>query len=143
MARKFSIIKKKNLLNGEETICGYCLANDDVSKEKLLKKLLRKQSEAERKVFRFTIDESLYMYLLPGLSPATVKELSSVLYHTAYVVCRWSGKGEKALYLSAMKDTAMRYKVNLPYAMIRVKVNGVEKKVPNPNLYVKELKLCL
>ena len=141
MAKQFSIIKRKNLLSGEETISGYSLATDKVSKEKLLKKLIRNQSESEKNVFAYSIDESLCMYLLPGLSETTIRELSSVLYHTVYVVCKKSGGNEKALYLSALKDTAMRYKLNLPEAMVKDKETG--KMVPNPRLYVKELKLCL
>ena len=138
MAKKFSIIKKKNLLTGEERIVNYSLGDDEISRMKVLRKLNR-TLKGNEDLFCFRCDESMYMHLLPGLSETTVSELSKRLYYTAYVVCRKNRFGEKALYLSLLKDTALRFKASIPAATIMVK----GKEVPNPDFYVKELRLCL
>ncbi len=139
MAKKFSVIKMKDLLSGEERIVGYSLGDDESSRKKVLKKLHRSLKGKEADAFSYRMDESLCMHLLPGLSETTVKELSRKLYYTAYVVCKKTDKGEKALFLSLLKDTALRFKVSIPAATR--KENGVD--VPNPDYYVKELRLCL
>ena len=138
MAKKFSIIKKKNLLTGEERIVNYSLGDDEISRMKVLRKLNR-TLKGNEDLFCFRCDESMYMHLLPGLSETTVSELSKRLYYTAYVVCRKNRFGEKALYLSLLKDTALRFKASIPAASRWEK----GKEVLNPDFYVKELRLCL
>lgn len=136
MAKVFSIVKKKNQLTGEERIVHYSLGDDELSRAKIVRKLNRSlKNETES----FRCDERLYMHLLPDLSDETVKELSRRLYHTVYVVCKKSRKGERALYLSLFKDTAMRFKEAIPAATVKVK----GKEFSNPDYYVKELRLCL
>lgn len=138
MAKKFSVIKKKDLLSGEERIVAYSLGDDELSRTKVLKKLHR-SLRGKDGVFSYRCDESLYMHLLPGLSETTVRELSKRLYRTAYVVCKKTGKSEKALYLALLKDSALRFKASIPAATLKDK--GAD--VPNPDFYVKELRLCL
>ena len=79
------------------------------------------------------------MHLLPGLFEETVRELSSRMYSTAYVVCKKRGKGEKVLYLSLLKDSALRFRALIPAASRWE--NG--KEVLNLGFYVKKLRLCL
>ena len=137
MVKKFSIIKMRDLHSDEERIIGYSLGDDDVSREKVLRKLNRSLKGME--LFAFRMDESLPMYLLPGLSRESVSELSRRLYFTAYAVCRKKEKSEKALRLFLLKDSAMRYKASIPVKTVRK--DG--KDVSDPNLYVKELRLYL
>ena len=137
MKKVFNIVKKKNLLTGEERAVKFSYETSEVSKDLLLRKLNRSLKGNKNEVFCF--DESLYMHLLPGLSEETVRELSNRLYHTAYVVCKKKEKGETVLYLALLKDTALRFKASIPAATIREK----DREVPNPDYYVKELRLCL
>ena len=127
----------RDLHSDEERIIGYSLGDDDVSREKVLRKLNRSLKGME--LFAFRMDESLPMYLLPGLSRESVSELSRRLYFTAYAVCRKKEKSEKALRLFLLKDSAMRYKASIPVKMVRK--DG--KDVSDPDLYVKELRLYL
>lgn len=138
MAKKFSVIKKMDLLSGEERIVAYAVGDDESSKNKVLKKLAR-SSKGRPAAFTYRCDESLGMHLLPGLSETAVRELSSKLYYTAYAVCKKTDKSERALYLALLKDQALRFKASIPAASRWE--NG--KLVLNPDYYVKELRLCL
>ncbi len=139
MAKSFEIVKKRNLLTGEERAVKFSCGNDEVSRERILKKLNGSLKGKESEIFEFCFGESMYMHLLPGLSKETVRELSRRMYSTAYVVCKKKKKGEKVLYLSLFKDSALRFKASIPAATL--KVEGRE--VPNPDFYVRELRLCL
>ena len=139
MEKVFNIVKKKNLLTGEERAVKFSYETSEVSKDLLLRKLNRSLKGKESEIFCFCFDESLYMHLLPGLSEETVRELSRRMYCTAYVVCKKKEKGESVLYLSLLKDAALRFKASIPAATIREK----DREVPNPDYYVKELRLCV
>ncbi len=139
MAKTFEIVKMRNLLTGEEKAVKFAYGSDELTRERILKKLNRSLSGKEDKIFEYCFDESLNMHLLPGLSDETVRELSSRMYATAYAVCKKKKKGEKVLYLSLFKDTALRFRASIP-AACRWK-DGVQ--VLNPDFYVKELRLCL
>ena len=138
MAKTFCVVMMKNLLNGEERAVNFAYEADEVSKKRVLGKLNRSLKKDE-KHFDYRFGESMYMHLLPGLSKEVVKELSSRMYSTAYAVCKKKKKSEEVLYLALFKDTALRFKASIPAATL--KVEG--KEVPNPNFYVKELRLCL
>ncbi len=139
MAKKFEIVKKKNLLTGEQRAVKFAYADSEESRMRILKKLNQSLNGKEGRIFEYRFDESMYMHLLPGLSAQTVKELSSRLYSTAYVVCKKKKDDEKVLYLSLLKDSALRFKASIPAASRWE--NG--KEVLNPDFYVKELRLCL
>ena len=139
MAKTFTMIKKKNLLTGEEKTTSYCLLQDEAGKEKLLKKLKNNLQGTEKAIIQYRMDERLYMHLLPGLSESSVKELSKILFHTAYVVCKKKKDSEEVLYLSLFKDSALRFKASLPKAMI--KIDG--KDFINPAYYIREITLFL
>ena len=136
MAKTFEIVKMKNLLTGELSAVKFTCESDELSRKRILKRL---NASVKGDNFEFCFGESLYMHLLPNLSEETVRELSSRMYHTAYAVCKKKGKGEKVLYLSLLKDTALRFKASIPAATKRVE----GRDVPNPDYYVKELSLCL
>lgn len=139
VAKTFNIVKKKNLLTGEERAVNFACEDDQVSRDRVLRKLNQTLQGNESLNFEFCYGESLYMHLLPGLSKTTVQELSKRMYSTAYAVCKKKKTGEAVLYLSLFKDTALRFKASIPAATR--KVEG--RDVPNPDFYVKELRLCL
>ena len=139
MAKTFEIVKRKNLVTGEERAVKFTYGADELSKRRILRKLKNSISGKEGQIYEYRYDESMYMHLLPGLSPETVKELSSRMYSTAYAVCKKKHKGEEVLYLSLFKDSALRFKASIPAASRWEK----GKEVLNPDFYVKELRLCL
>ena len=139
MAKKFEIVKRRNLVTGEERAVKFTYGADELSKRRILRKLKNSISGKEGQIYEYRYDESMYMHLLPGLSPETVKELSSRMYSTAYAVCKKKHKGEEVLYLSLFKDSALRFKASIPAASRWEK----GKEVLNPDFYVKELRLCL
>ena len=139
MAKTFEIVKRRNLVTGEERAVKFTYGADELSKRRILRKLKNSISGKEGQIYEYRYDESMYMHLLPGLSPETVKELSSRMYSTAYAVCKKKRKGEEVLYLSLFKDSALRFKASIPAASRWEK----GKEVPNPDFYVKELRLCL
>jgi len=136
MAKTFEIVKLRNLLTGEERAVKYSCETDEISRKRLLEKLNSSLKEGN---CEFCFGERMYMHLLPGLSEDTVRELSSRMYRTAYVVCKRKGKREKVLYLSLLKDSALRFKASIPAATKREK----GREIPNPDYFVKELSLCL
>ena len=139
MAKTFEIVKRRTLVTGEERAVKFTYGADELSKRRILRKLKNSISGKEGQIYEYRYDESMYMHLLPGLSPETVKELSSRMYSTAYAVCKKKHKGEEVLYLSLFKDSALRFKASIPAASRWEK----GKEVPNPDFYVKELRLCL
>lgn len=139
MAKTFEIVKRRNLVTGEERAVKFTYGADELSKRRILRKLKNSISGKEGQIYEYRYDESMYMHLLPGLSAETVKELSSRMYSTAYAVCKKKHKGEEVLYLSLFKDSALRFKASIPAASRWEK----GKEVPNPDFYVKELRLCL
>ncbi|MBQ6215834.1 MAG: hypothetical protein IJK53_00460 [Erysipelotrichaceae bacterium] len=139
MAKTFEIVKRRNLVTGEERAVKFTYGADELSKRRILRKLKNSISGKEGQIYEYRYDESMYMHLLPGLSPETVKELSSRMYSTAYAVCKKKHKGEEVLYLSLFKDSALRFKASIPAASRWEK----GKEVLNPDFYVKELRLCL
>lgn len=139
MAKTFEIVKRRNLVTGEERAVKFAYGADELSKRRILRKLKNSVSGKEGQIYEYRYDESMYMHLLPGLSPETVKELSSRMYSTAYAVCKKKHKGEEVLYLSLFKDSALRFKASIPAASRWEK----GKEVLNPDFYVKELRLCL
>ena len=139
MAKIFEIVKRRNLVTGEERAVKFTYGADELSKRRILRKLKNSISGKEGQIYEYRYDESMYMHLLPGLSPETVKELSSRMYSTAYAVCKKKHKGEEVLYLSLFKDSALRFKASIPAASRWEK----GKEVLNPDFYVKELRLCL
>ena len=139
MAKSFEIVKRRNLVTGEERAVKFTYGADELSKRRILRKLKNSISGKEGQIYEYRYDESMYMHLLPGLSPETVKELSSRMYSTAYAVCKKKHKGEEVLYLSLFKDSALRFKASIPAASRWEK----GKEVLNPDFYVKELRLCL
>lgn len=137
--KTFSVIKKVNLLTGEESIVRYSLKpENEKEKEMLLKKLIRLE-HIDEKLYSLKFDEELALHILRGISEETAVELSKHIYPTCYVVCKANKGGEKALYLSILKDTATRYLLNLPNA-IKI-VNGRE--VLNKSFSVKEIRLLV
>ena len=137
MAKSFRIVKKQNLVTGEEQAVRFAAVSDEEAGRLLLRKLNRSLSETEAKLFAFRYDEKLCMHLLPGLSQTTVRELSRQTWHTAYAVCKKrQDRSEKVLYLSLFKDTALRFKAAIPAAII----HGKDGDVLNPNYYVRELR---
>ena len=139
MAKTFEIVKRRNLVTGEERAVKFTYGADELSKRRILRKLKNSISGKEGQIYEYRYDESMYMHLLPGLSPETVKELSSRMYSTAYAVCKKKHKGEEVLYLSLFKDSALRFKASIPAASRWEK----GKEALNPDFYVKELRLCL
>ena len=139
MAKTFDIVKRKNLLTGEEKVVHYTYGRDEASRKRVLEKLNRSLKGEESRIYEYRYGESLYMHLLPGLSENLVRELSSRMYYTAYAVCKKNEKDEKVLYLSLFKDSALRFKAAIPSATIKVR----DKEVPNPRFFVRELRLCL
>lgn len=137
--KTFSVIKKVNLLTGEESIVRYSLKpENEKEKEMLLKKLIRLE-HIDEKLYSLKFDEELALHILRGISEETAVELSKHIYPTCYVVVKRSRGGEKALYLSILKDTATRYLLNLPNA-IKI-VNGRE--VLNKSFSVKKIRLLV
>ncbi|MBQ1899385.1 MAG: hypothetical protein II153_00620, partial [Erysipelotrichaceae bacterium] len=126
-------------VTGEERAVKFTYGADELSKRRILRKLKNSISGKEGQIYEYRYDESMYMHLLPGLSPETVKEFSSRMYSTAYAVCKKKHKGEEVLYLTLFKDSALRFKASIPAASRWEK----GKEVLNPDFYVKELRLCL
>ena len=119
MANKtFSIVKKVNLLTGEESIVRYALSpEDDKRRDALLRKLTR-LDRIDEKLYSLKFDEVLSLHILEGISDEVIQELSKHVYPTCYVVTRRVKGSEKALYLSILKDTAIRYRNSLPKAVV-------------------------
>ena len=143
MAKTFEIVKRRNLVTGEERAVKFTYGADELSKRRILRKLKNSISGKEGQIYEYRYDESMYMHLLPGLSPETVKELSSRMYSTAYAVCKKKHKGEEVLAVQfsdcPITDAALRFKASIPAASRWEK----GKEVLNPDFYVKELRLCL
>lgn len=139
MEKTFEIIKKHDLLTGEESAVYYVCETDENSRQRVLDRLNASLKGKEKELCHFSYDEKMPMHLLPDLSQATIRELSSRMYCTAYALCHRRGKKEKVLYLSLFKDTALRYKTSLPEAVLKLK----GKEYPHPDYYVKELRLSL
>ena len=140
MAKTFSIIKKENLLTGEKTAERFTvdLDLDQDKKLRLLKKYQRLLDKQEKIKHRCIYGEKLVMNL-PDFSDELVEEISKHLYHTAYVVCKKEGKNEKVLYLSLLKDSALRFRNGIPKAVLKHK--NVE--YFNPKYFIKEVRLFI
>ena len=139
MAKTFNIIKRRDLLSGEKKAVCFAYGDDVQAEEKVLRKLNASRRQEEEVLYDFCYGEKMQMHLLPGLSDQTVRELSRFKYNTAYVVCKRTKKGDEVLYLSLLKDSALRFKASIPSAVLTVK----GKSIANPNYFVKELRLCL
>ncbi|MBQ2658240.1 MAG: hypothetical protein IJF87_06705 [Erysipelotrichaceae bacterium] len=139
MAKTFNIINRRDLLTGEKKAVCFAYGDDAQAEEKVISRLNASRRQGENVLFDYCYGKKMQMHLLPGLSDETVRELSRFMYHTAYVVCKRTKKGEEVLYLSLLKDSALRFKASIPAATLTVK----GKSVANPNYFVKELRLCL
>ncbi len=139
MAKTFRIINRRDLLTGEKKAVLFAYGADAQSEEKVLSRLNASRKQGEDILFDFCFGGKMQMHLLPGLSEQTVRELSRFRYHTAYAVCKKTAKGEDVLYLSLLKDSALRFRASIPAAVLTAK----GKSVANPNYFVKELRLCL
>lgn len=139
MAKEFNIINRRDLLTNEKKAVFFAYGDAAEAEEKVLRKLNASRRQGEDVLFDYCYGVKMQMHLLPGLSDETVRELSRFMYHTAYVVCKKTKKGEEVLYLSLLKDSALRFKASIPAAVLTVK----GKSVANPNYFVKELRLCL
>ena len=95
MAKTFNIINRHDLLSGEQKAVCFAYGDDAQTEEKILRKLNASRGQGEDILFDYCYGEKMQMHLLPGLSDATVRELSRYRYHTAYVVCKKTKKGEK------------------------------------------------
>ena len=137
--KKFSIVKKIDLRSGSESIVRYALLSEsEKRRDALLRKLVR-LDRINEELYSLKFDEVLPLHILEGISDEVVQELSGHAYPTAYVVCKRNKNGEKAIYLSILKDTAIRYKNSLPEAY---KLVG-GKEVANKNFSVKEVRLLV
>ena len=138
MAKKFSIVYRSNGLTKAESAYGFmAYESDETKRKKVLDIALCKIADADRKLAKLTAKGQMCMHLPGNFSQDLVNELSSLIFHTAYVVCKKSGNREEVIYLSLFKDSALRYKNNLPNAYVRYQ--GME--YLNPDYYVKELSL--
>ena len=140
MANKtFSIVKKVNLLTGEESIVRYALNPESEKRRNALLRKLARLDRIDEKLYSLKFDEVLSLHILEGISDEVIQELSKHVYPTCYVVTRRVKGSEKALYLSILKDTAVRYLNSLPEA---TKLVG-GKEVLNKNFSVKEVRLLV
>ncbi|MBQ0036351.1 MAG: hypothetical protein KBT35_05495 [Firmicutes bacterium] len=137
--KTFSIIKKVNLLTGEESIVRYALNPENEKRRNALLRKLARLDRIDEKLYSLKFDEVLPLHILKGISNEVIQELSRHAYPTCYVVSRRNKNGEKALYLSILKDTAVRYLISLPEA---TKLVG-GKEVLNKNFTVKEIRLLV